>query len=185
MLLNKDEFILKKEKYLKLIREGAVFLYPTDTIYGIGCDATNDKSVKKIREIKQRAENPFSVIAPSKKWILENCNIHEIQLNKLPGPYTFIVNLKKDCVSGLVNNHMQTLGIRIPDNWFSNIVKELNLPIVTTSVNKQSKEFMTSLDDLDNEIKNKVDFIIYDGEKKGKPSTLIDFTKENIEIKER
>jgi tRNA threonylcarbamoyl adenosine modification protein (Sua5/YciO/YrdC/YwlC family) len=185
MILNKDEFILNKEKYLKLIREGAIFLYPTDTIYGIGCDATNDKSVKKIRDMKERPKNPFSVMAPSKKWILENCKIHDIQLNKLPGAYTFIVKLKKDCVSGFVNNDMQTLGIRIPDHWFSEIAKELKLPIVTTSVNKAGKEFMTSLDNLDKDIKNKVDFIIYEGGKKGKPSTIVDFTEEDIKIKER
>ena len=80
---------------------------------------------------------------------------------------------------------METLGIRIPEHWTSNIAKELNTPIVTTSANVTTKEFMTSIDNLDPTIKSKVDFIIYEGEIKGHPSTLIDLTKETVEIKKR
>ena len=73
-----------------------VFIYPTDTIYGIGCDATNDKLVEKIREIKQRENKPFSIIAPSVQWILDNFNVNVRLIDKyLPGPYTLLLEKKQ------------------------------------------------------------------------------------------
>jgi len=172
-------------KCVKLkIKEGAVFIYPTDTIYGIGCDAENDKAVKRIRKIKSRESKPFSVIAPSKRWIKENCNINrKIKgwLKKLPGAYTLILELKnKDAVANSVNMNLSTLGARMPNHWFYDIVRELKIPIVTTSVNKAGKEFMTSLDNLDFDIRKKIDFIIYEGEKIGKPSKIINCVENKI-----
>ena len=96
----------------------------------------------------------------------------------MPGPYTLILKTKKECVAKNVAPGLDTLGVRIPDNWFSNFVSEIDIPIVSTSVNKASEDFMTSLEDLDSEIKSMVDFIVYEGEKKGKPSRIIDLTDE-------
>tara|TARA_Y100000034_G_C6812031_1_gene364973 strand:- start:354 stop:851 length:498 start_codon:yes stop_codon:yes gene_type:complete len=163
-IYNKEEFNKNKEELLTKIKEGNIFIYPTDTIYGIGCDARNFEAVKRIRELKNRDEKPFSVIAPSKEWIIDNCE--EKNLDKLPGPYTLILKLKnKECVASNVSG-LDTLGVRIPDHWF-----KVDIPIVTTSVNKSDKNNMTSLEDLDKDIK--VDFIIYEGEKKGKSSKII------------
>ena len=73
----------------------SIFIYPTDTIYGIGCNAEESKLVEKIREIKNRDKKPFSIIAPSIKWILENCETTEKEISKyLPGPYTLILKKK-------------------------------------------------------------------------------------------
>ncbi len=170
------------------IKRGAVFIHPTDTIYGLGCNALLNNSVKKIRQIKERYTRPFSVIAPSKKWIYDNCEINEEVeewIDKLPGPYTLILKLKnKQCISSFVNTSMDTLGVRIPDHWFSKIVEEVGYPVVTTSANLVNQNFMTSLDDLDSKIQSRVDFIIYEGEKKGKPSRLIDLSRE-LQIIER
>lgn len=189
IVLSKDEFDLKKQTLLSKIRNGAVFIYPTDTIYGIGSNALNHDAVKKIREAKDRNTMPFSVIAPSKDWIRENCEVNgkvEEWLEKLPGPYTLILKLKNpDAVESTVNSGMDTLGVRIPDCWTTDIAKELGLPIVTTSANITGKGFMTSLETLDVSVKNKVDFMINEGEIKGKPSTLVDLTKEDVEIKKR
>jgi len=189
LILSKEEFNLKKEEFLEKIRQGAVFIYPTDTIYGLGANALNHDAVKKIRQAKDRDTKPFSVIAPSKEWLKENCEVDKKEaewLNKLPGPYTLILKLKnQEAVDKNVNSGLNTLGIRIPDYWTSDIAKELNLPIITTSANITQKEFMTSADDLDVNVKNKVDFMINEGEIKGKPSTLIDLTKDKVDIKER
>ena len=83
-IISKEVFVKNKDFYLKKLKE-SIFIYPTDTIYGIGCDATNEILVKKIRDIKVRDDNPFSVIAPSKDWIKLNCDIkkHNDFLNKL------------------------------------------------------------------------------------------------------
>jgi tRNA threonylcarbamoyl adenosine modification protein (Sua5/YciO/YrdC/YwlC family) len=179
-VLTKEEFMRDLERLSKEIREGAVFIYPTDTIYGLGCSALNEKAVNKIRKLKNRQDNPLSVIAPSKEWIKENCEVDSLEfLEQLPGPYTFIAEIKKEknIIVEQVNLGKETLGIRIPNHWISEVVSKLKIPIVTTSVNKAGEQFMTSLDDLNEEIKSRVDFIIYDGKKKARPSKIIDLTK--------
>jgi len=187
-ILSKEEFEKEKDIIRTSLKEkNVVFIYPTDTIYGIGCNATNKEAVENIRRIKQRDESPFSVIAPTKEWIDENCVINNNAkewIKRLPGPYTLILKRKTDCVAENVAPNLNTLGVRIPDHWFSDFVNEANMPILTTSVNKSKSDFMTSLEDLDDEIKSKVDFIIYDGEIKGTPSKIIDLTDE-IEVTER
>ncbi len=174
-----DEFRQEQFHFYELIRNGAVFIYPTDTIYGLGCNALAEEAVRKIRKIKQRFKNPFSVIAPSKEWIGQHCLTQETKdwKEKLPGPYTFIFKTKKPCVASDVNAELMTLGVRIPNHWIATIIYELAFPIVSTSVNLTGQEFMTSLDDLDEQIKQHVDFIIYEGPKKGRPSIIIDYTK--------
>jgi L-threonylcarbamoyladenylate synthase len=186
-ILTKEEFLNHKEKIKKDILKGAIFIYPTDTIYGIGCNALDNKAVNKIRELKSRATNPFSIIAPGKKWIKDNCIISdENWLNNLPGAYTLIMEMKsKKAVSSHVNPGIKTLGVRIPDNWFSKIVEEIGVPVVTTSVNKTGEPYMTTIEDIDEDIKHAVDYIFYEGEKDGKPSTLVIFNKGKVEVKER
>lgn len=189
ILEGKREFEINKSNIYRKIKKGAVFIHPTDTIYGIGCDATNPEAVKKIRLIKSRYKNPFLVIAPSQEWVKENCVITkeaEKYMKKWPGPITLILKLKKkDCIAKETNFGLDTLGIRIIDNWFGDVAKELDVPIITTSANKTGEDFMTSIETLNPEIKSKLDFILYEGEKKGHPSTLIDLTQEKVEIKER
>ena len=166
------------------IREGAIFIYPTDTIYGIGCNALDETAVEKVRELKRRPSNPFSIIAPSKEWIVENCIVSteaKEWLNKLPGPYTLILKFKKkNAIAKNVNNNTENIGVRIPDHWFSEIVQQLGIPIVTTSANLAGKPFMTSLEDLDESIEDGVDFILYEGEKKGRPSKIVNLVEGKI-----
>ncbi len=186
-ILTKDEVNVNKEVILEVMGNGAIFIHPTDTIYGIGCNATEDEFVGAIRNIKGRPDSPFSVIAPSKEWIKKNCVINEKAerwLDKLPGPYTLILK-SKNSIAKNVAPGMDTLGVRIPDHWFSDIVEELGLPVVTTSANKAGGDFMTSLDNLDDEIKPKIEFIIYEDEKHGRPSTIIDLTGKEPKIKKR
>jgi L-threonylcarbamoyladenylate synthase len=181
--------ILTKEKIesnWKILRK-KIFIYPTDTIYGIGCDATNKELVARVRDIKQRPDTPFSVIVPSKKWIFDNCVINaeaKTWIEKLPGHYTLILKPKGNVVAGNVAS-TDSLGIRIPDNWFSKIVAKLGKPIITTSVNLSGNNFMTSLEDLDCQIKSKIDFIIYEGKKEGRPSTIVDLTEDKIKLIKR
>ncbi|MBT3405985.1 threonylcarbamoyl-AMP synthase [Candidatus Woesearchaeota archaeon] len=175
MIVSRGEFFGEKDKYLSLIKDGAVFIILTDTIYGLSCDATNPAAVLKLRQLKGMGfDKPMSVIAPSKEWIKENCLVSS--LDKLPGPYTFILPLhNKSCVSFEVNNGSDALGVRIPDHWCSKLCSEYGIPLITTSANVTGKPNMTSVDDLDPSIKSKVDFIIDEGVKEGKASTIIDY----------
>ena len=179
-VLIKEEFLQEKDTIRnRLKEENLVLVYPTDTIYGIGCNALSKEAVQRIRKIKKRESSPFSVIAPSKEWIVKNCSLNENAkewLKKLPGPYTLVLKTKEECVAKNVAPGLKTLGIRIPDHWFSDFAKEMNIPIISTSANVSGNDFMTSLEDLDEDIKGKVDFIVYEGVKEGKPSRIIDLT---------
>lgn len=180
-VLTKAELQVRFDEVAEKIKAGAIFIHPTDTIYGLSCNALDEKAVAKIRKLKQRQDNPLSVWAPNVDWIKKNGVIDkksEEWLNKLPGPYTLILKLKnKSAVAKSVNLGQETLGVRIPEHWFSKAVSKLGFPIVTTSANQQGKPFMTKLENLDPEIEIGVEFIIYEGEKMGHPSKLIDLVK--------
>lgn len=188
-ILTKEEFLLKKKGLIKKIKLGAVFIHPTDTIYGIGCSVLHSDAVKKVREIKKRSTMPFSVLAPSKEWIYDNCEVNpkiKKWINKLPGPYTLILTLKnKKAIVPGVNDNKETIGVRIPEHWFSDFVKELGHPIITTSANVKGGNFMTDIKDMNPGVKSAMDFIIYEGAKKGRPSTLVNLSKQAQEVIKR
>jgi len=175
--MTKSEVQLRKDELLERINEGEVFIHPTDTIYGLGCNASDDRAVKKIRKIKDRKDNPFSIWVPNKNWIRQHCEVDaeaEKWLSKLPGPFTLIMRLKnKNSVAPSVHLANHTVGVRLPNHWFHHVVERLGSPIVTTSANRTGKMFMSSIENLDPEVKNGVRFIIYEGEKKGNPSSIV------------
>lgn len=180
-ILSKSHFLEREEFYLQEMEKGKVFIYPTDTIYGIGCDATNALAVKKIREIKMRDKKPFSVIAPSKDWIKENCVISFLAkpwIEKLPGRYTLILRLKNpgEVARKELLGDLYTLGVRIPNNWFSKVIEKFGKPFVTTSVNLEGEDYMTSLQELDVNIRAKIDYVIDEGKLENLPSKIVDLT---------
>ena len=185
-IINKDE--LKHEKKLIHDLKKSIFVHPTDTIYGLGCNATNKELVAKIREIKKSYNQPFSIIVPNKNMIYEFCEINKKikkWVDKLPGPYTLILKVKKKFFADNVNPRDNTIGIRIPNHWFYKYIKKMKIFIITTSANVTGGDFMTTIEDLDPEIKKRIDYIIYDKEIKGRPSTIVHLEKEEIEVMER
>lgn len=175
---------IRQEDIAKAIREGKIFIYPTDTIYGIGCDAENKESVEKIKEIKGRDNKPFSVIAPSPTWIEENLVINEgLNISKyLPGPYTLILKKKNPNFLNWVSN-TGSLGVRIPAHYFTEIIQKAGVPFITTSVNFSGEPFALKIEDIKKEIIDKVDYVIEAEENEelgGKPSTLIINGKEVV-----
>jgi len=187
--ITKEEAMYEKLELFMEIEKGALFIYPTDTIYGLGCNALDQKAVQKIRELKKRQDDPFSIIAPSQQWIYNNCIVTkeaEKWIKKLPGPYTLILPLKnKNCVAKNINPKHNSLGVRIPAHWFTKLINEYGKPIVTTSANQVGQEFMTSIDNLDPEISKGVSFVIYEGEKRGRPSQIVHLETEETKIKVR
>lgn len=154
------------------ILAGKIFIYPTDTIYGIGCDATNAKSVGKIREIKKRDAKPFSVIAPNLGWIEDNFVVDFDIKRYLPGPYTLL--LKKKDINFLKHiSENDRIGVRVPKNDFCFSVQEIGVPFVTTSVNISGEPFAKSVSDIKKEIVGSVDCVVDVGELNGNPSILI------------
>ncbi len=159
----------------KKIKSGSIFIYPTDTIYGLGCNALNSESVSKIRAIK-RTTKPFSVIAPSKQWIYRNFKVkNKNYIRKLPGSFTFVLESKKrNIVSKETNLNLKTLGIRIPKHDFTKFIK---VPFITTSVNLTGNKPIISVKKVPKKILKEVDIVIDDGILDNKPSTVIDLTE--------
>ena len=162
-----DIELLKKE-----ISKGKIFIYPTDTVYGIGCNALDEEAVEKIRKIKKRDEKPFSVIAPSFEWVSDNLII-DVNLEKyFPGAYTVILK-KKDKKFLKEVSASDTLGVRIPDSEFTKKIQKAGFPFVTTSVNFSGEKPANNIQEISKEILKQVDYIIDMGELSGKPSTLV------------
>ena len=167
---------IKEREFIKKIKEGAVVIYPTDTTYGIGCDALNYTAVARIRKIKQRDDKPFSVIAPNKEWIINNFYVNKHYIEKLPGPFTFILKIKKSGVIASNVTNDRTLGVRIPNHKFISKIQKAGIPFITTSVNISGKEPALSVNEIPNEIIKNVDIVIDDGKLDNNPSTIIDLT---------
>jgi L-threonylcarbamoyladenylate synthase len=161
------------DKITEKIKQGKIFIYPTDTIYGLGCDATNQEAVNKIKQIKSRdKDKPLSIIAPSIDWIKENCVV-DVDLDKyLPGPYTLLLKKKNpQFLPHISENNL--LGIRIPSNPLTKDIQKSLLPFVTTSVNLAGEPFATQIKDISKKIIGQVDKVIDNGPLSGRPSTLI------------
>ena len=176
---------MKYQKALvRAICAGKIFIYPTDTIYGLGCDATNRKSVEKIRKLKHRERQPFLVAVPNLEWIWQNCEVTDLEKHqieqKLPGRYAFFLKIKnkKALVYKEINpSDDGTIGIRFFNHAFQNIITKAGVPFVSTSVNISNEPFSETIEHMPGSIKRASDYVIYQGPISGPPSTKIDLTK--------
>jgi len=164
-----------KEELAEKIKKGTVFIYPTDTVYGLGCDATSPHAVQCIRNIKG-SKHPLSVIVPSLGWLKQNLVVqHEEFLKRLPGECTFIFK-KKDPEAMPWLSKNGRLGIRIPMHPFTKIIQSSGRPFVTTSLNLAGKPVITELKDLTKKMVESVDVIIDDGVLDNPPSEIFDLS---------
>ena len=166
---------------VEILKKGGVIAYPTDTVYGIGCNIFDEKAVKRVFELKGRNYNqPLSVAVSNFKMLEQLAFItekeKEILQKLLPGPFTIILP-KKPVVSGLVTADSELVGLRIPD--YKQVIEMINkagFPIVTTSANLSGKEPPVRAEEVDLE----VDFVV-EGECKHKePSTVIDLKDRKV-----
>ncbi|MDD3284010.1 MAG: L-threonylcarbamoyladenylate synthase [Patescibacteria group bacterium] len=173
---------------VEMLKSGKIVVYPTDTIYGIGCDILNKKSIQTIQTIKNRKkQKPLSIICSDLKDISRWANVSNMQykiLKKyLPGPYTFILTASSDAPKILQDPKRKAIGIRIPDNRVClDIVSSLGNPIVTTSVNLAGEINYINPNDIKKDWYGKVDLILDAGELNNEPSTIVSLVDDNIEI---
>lgn len=179
--------LMKEDVYSNLsVLDKSIFVYPTDSIYGIGCDANNFDLIARLREIKHRYTKPFSIIAPSVQWVKDNFVLNDVEIKLVEkfGSWIEVDGVKKPSTLLLTPKDINLfpenltfglpkIGVRIPKHWISGLVEKIGAPIVTTSVNVSGDAHMTSIDNIDDDIKKYVDLIIDDGELKGKPSTIL------------
>lgn len=170
---------------VELLREGGIIVYPTDTIYGIGCDLLNRRSVERlchIMEIKPQKLN-LSFICSDLSHIskyIKRIDTPEFKILRklLPGPFTFIFESSSH-VPKILDVNKKTVGIRIPNHPIPlEIVKLLDNPLITSSIKDDDhiKEYTTDPEEIYEDFKHKVDLVIDGGTGGNIPSTIVDFT---------
>ena len=169
------------KKVVQILKDGGVIAYPTDTIYGIGCDIFNKKGIEKIYQIKKREKNkPMSFICADlsdiSQYAIVSNYAYRIMKRSLPGPYTFILEASSITPKKIMSKK-KTVGIRIPDHKIClAVVKELGHPLITTSANISTEEELNNPDDIEDKLGSSLDLIIDEGPLISEPSTIVDLT---------
>ncbi|WP_159023985.1 L-threonylcarbamoyladenylate synthase [Formosa sp. L2A11] len=178
------------KKVVEVLKRGGLIIYPTDTVYGLGCDITNNKALERIARIKgvKLEKANFSFIC----YDLSNLSDYVKQIDTstfkilkraLPGPYTFILPGAKTLPSAFKKK--KTVGIRVPNNKIAlEIVKALGNPIVSTSIRDEDEvlEYTTDPELIHEKWDNLVDLVVDGGYGDNQASTVIDFSQDEPEI---
>jgi len=167
------------------LANGEIIVYPTDTLYGFGVDATNTEAIQKLNQLKGRAQ-PLSIIIESINHISKYAKIDfklESELNIIfPGKYTALLIAKENNLSPMVQSGSKKIGIRIPDHFFPlKLIKQLNNPIITTSINRHGNEALNDVTQVEIDFPN-IDIFEDSSHIPSKGSTIIDFSKSPFEI---
>lgn len=174
-----------------VLKQGGIIIYPTDTVYGLGCDIYNHKAVEKIARIKgiNLAKANFSFICYDLSHLSDftkqiDNNVYKLMKKNLPGAFTFILPANNK-VPKIFKSKKKTVGIRIPDNNIAReIVNQLGNPIMTTSIYDEDEiiEYTTDPELIYEKYKNLVDVVIDGGYGNNEASTVVDCTGEEIEV---
>ncbi|MBK5203049.1 MAG: threonylcarbamoyl-AMP synthase [Prolixibacteraceae bacterium] len=152
-------------KCLEVLKNGGIILYPTDTIWGLGCDATNEDAVRKVFAIKKRSDSKSMLV------LMENINLLERYVNKVPDvaydlieitdkPLTIIYSGANNLASGIIAED-GSIGIRFTSEPFTSmLIQRFRKPIVSTSANISGKRSPANFDDIDEDIINVVDYTV-------------------------
>jgi tRNA threonylcarbamoyl adenosine modification protein (Sua5/YciO/YrdC/YwlC family) len=181
----------KIEHVTGVLKKGGIIVYPTDTIYGIGCDLMNRRSVERLCQIMGIRPNKLdlSFICNDLSHISEyvkriDTPAFKFLKKSLPGPYTFLFE-SSSLVPKILGENKKTVGIRIPDhNIPRDIVKQLGNPLITSSIkdDDEIKRYTTDPEEMYEDFKYKVDLVIDGGTGGNVPSTVIDFSTGNPEL---
>lgn len=177
----------KIQQVVDVLNDGGIIIYPTDTVYGLGCDIFQPKAVERICRLRgldpAKAMLSFicSDISEVSNFTLPiNNPVFKVMRKNLPGPFTFVLNSNNQ-VPKLFKNKKRTIGIRIPDNSVSQaIVNTLGRPLLTISLKSEDQiaEYYTDPEDFKDEFLKLVDIVIDSGPGRNVPSTVVDCTGE-------
>ncbi|MFN0257173.1 L-threonylcarbamoyladenylate synthase [Pedobacter ureilyticus] len=179
------------DQAVEILKKGGLIIYPTDTVYGLGCDITNQKAIEKIckiRGIKLEKAN-FSFICSDLRHISDyikpiDTTVFRVLKKALPGPFTFIFNANNN-VPKLLSSNKKTVGIRVPDNNIAReIVAALGNPIISTSIKDEDEviEYSTDPELIHEKYEDLVDLVIDGGFGDNEASTVIDCTSGDFEV---
>ena len=178
-------------KVVEVLQEGGLIVYPTDTVYGLGCDITNQKAVEKVARFKgvKIEKSNFSFIVSDLSHLSDYTkpipnSVFKLMKKNLPGPFTFILEANNN-VPKYFKGKKKTVGIRIPDNnIIRSIVEELGNPILSTSVHDDDEILQYTPDPelIYERYQNIADIVIDGGYGELVPSTIVDCSEGEIEI---
>ncbi len=181
----------KMDEVIKALKNGAIIIYPTDTVYGMGCDIKNHKAVERLCQIKgvKPAKAQFSFICEDISHISKyskqiSTPVFKVLKKVLPGPFTFIFNASHE-VPKLLQTKKKTVGIRVPNHQIPlTLVQQLGNPIITTSVKSDDEvlEYNTDPWQIFEKYERLVDIVIDGGYGKNVASTIVDCTGDEVEI---
>ena len=175
------------DRAVEVLRRDGVIVYPTDTIYGLGCDVTSKAAVERIRRIKGRdANKPMSFVCSDLVQVSRYGHVsnfaHRILKRFLPGPYTFVLTATKE-TPRVFQSKQKTVGIRIPDHPVPLVlVEQLGSPVVSTSANESDEEVVTNPADLERIFGHRVDLIMECGTLPVLASSVISLVDDTIQI---
>ena len=168
----------KIDRVVDLLRQGGVIAYPTDTIYGIGCDITNKKAIERVYQIKQRPKHkPFSFICSDLKNISHYAKVsnyaYKTMRRLLPGPYTFILEGSNQ-VPKMMLAKRKTAGIRVPAHPICHsLINTLGNPVISTSAATPEGELFNEPWLIDDYYGKRIDLVIDGGPVPGEPSSVV------------
>lgn len=178
------------DKVVDLLRDGGLVIYPTDTVYAIGCDALNVRAVEKICRLKgiNPQKSDLSIICYDLSNLSEYAKVSnttfKLMKKNLPGPFTFILPTSNQLPK--IYKNRKEVGIRVPDNnIIRTLVKELGNPILTMSVHDEEDdilEYTTDPELIEEKYSNQVDIVIDGGYGGIEPSTVVDCTTDDFEV---
>lgn len=173
------------DKVITVLKRGGLIIYPTDTVYGLGCDITNIKALERVAQIKgvKLEKSNFSFVCHDLSNLSDyvkqiDTSVFKILKRALPGPYTFILPGAKSLPNPFKKK--KTVGIRVPDNNIAlEIVKQLGHPIISTSIHDEDEiiEYTTDPELILEKWDNLVDLVIDGGYGGNEPSTVIDLSE--------
>ena len=175
------------KKAVEMLRGGGVVVYPTDTIYGLGCDITNKEAIERVRRIKGRdRKKPMSFVCSDLVNISRYAHVskfsYRILKRFLPGAYTFVLPATKE-TPRILQTKQKTVGIRVPDHPLTlALVRELGNPIISTSANHSGEDVLTDPQDLVDTLGNRVDLILECGILPVQPSSVVSLVNDQAEI---
>lgn len=179
--MNKEVFDNEVEKALAVLREGGIILYPTDTVWGIGCDATNEKAVQKVFTLKKREDSKsLIVLMADEREVLRHVAAPDLSVFDFIGQQQRPTTVIFDGAIGFANNIVAvdgSIAIRIVhDEFCRHLIKRLRKPLVSTSANISGDQTAKTFSTISEEIKSRVDYVVkwrQGDEQTAEPSQII------------
>jgi len=175
---------------IRIIKQGGIVIFPTDTSFGIGCNLENENAIKRLFEIRKRPEEKaMPVLFDSRKRVKEylrpfDSRVEELMEKYWPGALTIVLKCKVNKVPSLVRGGGKTLGVRIPDHELTlDLIRGADVPIVGSSANFSGEKTPFALSNVDKSLIKLVDFVL-EGKTRGRrsASTVVDCTKSSWQV---